>query len=62
MQVRPHRSQAGRAGADPPLETEETSRDLFRALAGRLVDVPVSEMREAERIYNEKKPAKKSES
>ncbi len=61
MPAQPHRKPDGRGGGDPPQETEKTPGELFRMLAGRLVGVPVAEVREAERLFAEKKAAKHSD-
>lgn len=52
-----------KAGGDAYLgKTEKTPVDLFRALAGRLVRVPVAEMREAERLHAIRKAAQEPDS
>jgi|GEM_PF-6896303 len=62
MLAHPHRKPDGKGADDPPTQTTKVPTDLFRALASRLVGVPVFEMREAERIYAEKKAAEQPDS
>jgi hypothetical protein len=61
MPAQPHRKPDGRGADDPPKEIEKAPSELFRTLASRLVGVPIAEVREAERLYAEKKAAKHSD-
>ena len=52
MLARPHRNKDAKGGDGLPETPQKPSpSDLFRALAGRLVKVPVEEIREAERQH-----------
>ncbi len=56
MSPQPPRSPDAKGGGGPPAATaEDKPIDLFHALAKRLVRVPVSEVRNAERLYQASK-------